>query len=153
MYRNVAYYEGFSFDRPCLYQDIRQVDSSLTHLHFAFATLDANNYSINTGNALSAYEFDNFRRLSGPLRILSFGGWGFSTAPSTYNIFREGVTAANRMAMATSIANFIHDNDLDGVDIDWEYPGVRTRETYERGRNMLTTFTYVGTRYSRHTTR
>lgn len=27
------------------------------------------------------------------------------------------------MKMAQSIASFIKDNDLDGVDIDWEYPG------------------------------
>lgn len=127
-HRNIAYYEAFSFDRSCLYQDIHQVDSSLTHLHFSFATLDAKTYAVNIGNALSSYEFESLKRLSGPKRILTFGGWAFSTEPNTYNIFREGVTAANRKSMATSIANFIHDNELDGVDIDWEYPGVRTSE-------------------------
>ena len=50
----------------------------------------------------------------------------YSTDPSTYSIFRNGVTAANRMKMARNIANFIIQNNLDGVDIDWEYPGVRT---------------------------
>jgi GH18 family chitinase len=30
---------------------------------------------------------------------------------------------ANRLTMATKIANFIKKHDLDGVDIDWEYPG------------------------------
>lgn len=42
----------------------------------------------------------------------------------TYNIFRQGVKAANRLTMATKIANFVKENYLDGVDIDWEYPGV-----------------------------
>lgn len=55
---------------------------------------------------------------------MSFGGWDFSTNPDTYNIFCQGVTDANRETMATNIANFIIDNNLDGVDIDWEYPGV-----------------------------
>ncbi|KAF4546907.1 putative glycosyl hydrolases family 18 protein 6 [Elsinoe fawcettii] len=32
------------------------------------------------------------------------------------------VRAANRDKAATSIATFVLDNDLDGVDIDWEYP-------------------------------
>lgn len=63
-------------------------------------------------------------KISGPKKILSFGGWDFSAQPSTYNIFRQGVKAANRLTMATNIANFIKENNLDGVDIDWEYPGV-----------------------------
>lgn len=63
-------------------------------------------------------------KISGPKKILSFGGWDFSTLPGTYNIFRQGVKAANRLTMATNIANFVKDNNLDGVDIDWEYPGV-----------------------------
>ena len=44
--------------------------------------------------------------------------------PGTYNTFRQGVKAANRLTMATKIANFVKENYLDGVDIDWEYPGV-----------------------------
>jgi GH18 family chitinase len=110
-----------------------QVDASLTHLHFAFGTLDPTNYTVSVGDALSSYEFENLKRLSGPLRILTIGGWDFSTGPSTYAIFREGVTAANRLAMATSIANFIKDNGLDGVDIDWEYPGVCIRDASGKG--------------------
>jgi GH18 family chitinase len=47
----------------------------------------------------------------------------FSNDPTTYHIFRNGVTPANRLTLATNIANFIRQHDLDGVDIDWEYPG------------------------------
>lgn len=84
----------------------------------------SSNYSVSVGDGLSTYEFNAFKGLTGVKRVLSFGGWAFSTDPSTYSIFRDGVTSANRLAMATSIANFITENDLDGVDIDWEYPGV-----------------------------
>lgn len=38
-------------------------------------------------------------------------------------IFRNAVTDANRVKVATNIANFIKKHDLDGVDIDWEYSG------------------------------
>ena len=94
-------------------------------MHFAFATLTSD-YQVRVGNLLSSYEFGVFRALQGPKKILSIGGWVFSTSPDTYLVFREGVKAANRLTMARNIANFINDNGLDGVDIDWEYPGVRT---------------------------
>jgi GH18 family chitinase len=69
-------------------------------------------------------EFREFMDLTGVNKILSFGGWDFSTNPDTYMIFRQGVTEENRLTMATNIANFINSNNLDGVDLDWEYPGV-----------------------------
>lgn len=124
-FMRVAYFEGYSLSRPCLNMDIQQLDTGkYTHVHFAFATLTSD-YQVVIGDNLATFEFQEFVALRGPKRILSFGGWTFSTSPATYNIFRQGVTAANRMAMATSIANFIKANNLDGVDIDWEYPGVR----------------------------
>lgn len=119
----IAYYEGYCFSRDCLFQDVSQIDTSAyTHIHFGFGTLTTD-YEVETGDALSSYQFSEFKRISGAKKILSFGGWDFSTMPETYKIFREGVTAANRKKMATKIADFIKDNDLDGVDIDWEYPG------------------------------
>ncbi|ERS96164.1 hypothetical protein HMPREF1624_07700 [Sporothrix schenckii ATCC 58251] len=120
----IAYYEGYGMDRPCLYQDISQLSTDYTHVHFAFATLDPNTYAVSTGSTPSTYEFHNFVKLGSSFhRVLTVGGWAFSTDPSTYLIFRNGVTAANRVAMATSIANFVKQYNLDGVDIDWEYPG------------------------------
>jgi GH18 family chitinase len=78
-------------------------------------------YVVQIPDVLSTYEFNLFKEIQGAKRILSIGGWAFSTDPSTYMIFREGVTSTNRLTMATNIANFINDNDLDGVNIDWEY--------------------------------
>lgn len=116
--------------RPCLYQDISQLDfSAYTHIYFSFGVLSSS-YEVQIPNKTTTYEFNLFRQIQGAKRILSIGGWAFSTDPSTYMIFREGVTAANRLTMATNIANFIKDNDLDGVNIDWEYPGVRTITTF-----------------------
>jgi len=54
---------------------------------------------------------------------VSFGGWGFSTDASTYNILRQAMSPANADHFATNIVNFIQANNLDGVDFDWEYPG------------------------------
>ncbi|KAL6233081.1 hypothetical protein BDW75DRAFT_252210 [Aspergillus navahoensis] len=122
-FRSVAYYEGYLFNRECLYQDSLQIDTSkYTHLHFGFGSITAD-YEVSIGDELISYEFNNFKYLTGVKKILSFGGWDFSTNPSTYNIFRQGTQPENRLKLATNIANFIKDNNLDGVDIDWEYPG------------------------------
>ncbi|KXX78980.1 Killer toxin subunits alpha/beta [Madurella mycetomatis] len=119
----IGYFEGFGFSRECLFQDASQIDTSgYTHIHFAFGTL-TDSFEVEVGDALSSYQFSEFKRLPGVKRILSLGGWTFSNDPDTYHIFRNGVTPANRLRMATNIANFIKENNLDGVDIDWEYPG------------------------------
>ncbi|TWU70441.1 hypothetical protein ED733_000323 [Metarhizium rileyi] len=123
VFRKIGYFEGYGFSsRQCLYQDALQIDGSqYTHIHFAFGTI-THDYQVNTGNAEVTYEFENFKRIGGAKRILSFGGWDFSTRPETYTIFRQGVKDANRLTLATNIANFVKEHGLDGVDIDWEYP-------------------------------
>ncbi|KAL4745304.1 hypothetical protein BDW72DRAFT_211523 [Aspergillus terricola var. indicus] len=123
-FRSVAYFEGYSFSsRDCLYQDALQVDGSkYTHLHFAFGIL-TDDYQVTFQDRMTEYQFEIFMQIPGPKKILSFGGWDFSTNPATYQIFRQGVKPANRLQMATNIASFINANRLDGVDLDWEYPG------------------------------
>ena len=56
--------------------------------------------------------------------MISFGGWGYSTEPGTYNILREAMSPANRATFAANVASFLINEGLDGVDFDWEYPGV-----------------------------
>lgn len=90
---------------------------------FSFGTLDTS-YNVQTGDTPSTFQFARFKAVAGVKKIFAIGGWTFSTDPSTYSVFRDGVTAANRQTMANSIAQFVKSNDLDGVNIDWEYPGV-----------------------------
>ncbi|KAJ4259837.1 hypothetical protein NW757_001787 [Fusarium falciforme] len=109
----VGYFQGYGMGRDCLYQDASQIDASkYTHLHFAFGTL-TQDFDVEVGDKLSQYQFQEFKRIKNVKKILSFGGWDFSTNPATYAIFREGVKPANRLTMATKIANFIIKNDLE----------------------------------------
>ncbi|KAL2821615.1 chitinase [Aspergillus granulosus] len=129
----IAYYEGYCMSRDCLFQDASQIDTSkYTHLHFGFGFL-SDTWEVDVGDELSTYNFGEFKRLTGVKRILSFGRWDFSTGAATYQIFRNGVLPANRLTMATKIANFIKENDLDGVDIDWEYPGAPDLPDFDPG--------------------
>lgn len=57
-------------------------------------------------------------------KVASFGGWTFSTSSSTYQIFRNiAATASSRQAFADKLKTFVNKYGLDGIDIDWEYPG------------------------------
>ncbi|KAJ6024917.1 hypothetical protein N7540_005714 [Penicillium herquei] len=120
-YAVVGYYEASSVNRPCLQMDARSIDTStFTHVNFAFGNIESD-FSINLNG--SETEFDNFLSLTGIKRLISFGGWDFSTDASTYMIFREGVEASNRATFAQNVADFVSQTGLDGVDFDWEYPG------------------------------
>jgi hypothetical protein len=83
VFRSVAYFEGYSFTgRDCLYQDALQIDGSkYTHLHFAFGTITPD-YQVQFQDDLTSYEFQNFLEISGPQKILSFGGWDFRRTPA-----------------------------------------------------------------------
>lgn len=120
---NIGYFEAWNMKgRKCLNMDVNDIpNGKYSHIHFAFADISAD-YRPNVDQFKDS--FDKFRKAKGFKRILSFGGWAFSTELATYKVFREGTKPANRERLATNLANFITQNDLDGIDFDWEYPGV-----------------------------
>ena len=70
--------------------------------HFAFADITPD-FTVSVSRLQSAY--NDFKKLTGVKRILSFGGWTFSTDYDTAPIFREGVTAAQRDAFAQNVVD------------------------------------------------
>ncbi|KAF2664250.1 hypothetical protein BT63DRAFT_418375 [Microthyrium microscopicum] len=120
---NVGYFEAWNLNRPCLNMDVEDIPrGNHTHIHFGFANISPDYYLVDVNKFQD--QFDRFREAKGYKRILAFGGWDFSTQPETAKIFREGVKPKSRERLASSIADFILQHNLDGVDIDWEYPSV-----------------------------
>ncbi|KAF2734823.1 hypothetical protein EJ04DRAFT_492871 [Polyplosphaeria fusca] len=119
-FKRLGYFEAWNADRPCLHMRPRQIDTNkYTHIHFAFATI-SDDFDVKIDQQQM---FTEFKALSGVKKIMSFGGWSFSTEADTFPIFREGVTPEQRQKFANSVVKFVADNGLDGVDFDWEYPG------------------------------
>lgn len=118
---SIAYFEAFDQRRSCLQMSVTDIDTTIyTHIHFAFITLNPD-FSINTDGIESQLLL--FAGMAHVKRIVSVGGWDFSTNPSTYTIFRRAVSSeVNRQTLVTNIVNFLAKYDLDGVDWDWEYP-------------------------------
>lgn len=118
----LGYFEAFNKNRGCLTMEAYSIDTSkYTHIVYAFGLI-ASDYSVSINSSQSDM-FDQFLALTDVKKIVSFGGWDFSTGVDTYMIFREGVTSDNRDTLAQNLADFISTNDIDGVDFDWEYPG------------------------------
>jgi chitinase len=91
----------------------------LTDLMLSFAVINANNKSTINFNPTSGL-WTEIRALKVEyphLRInISIGGWGadhFSDMADDPNL---------RSGFITNVMKFIKDNNLDGMDIDWEYP-------------------------------
>jgi chitinase len=122
-FRHIGYFEAWNHNRPCLHMDVEDIPAGkYTHVHFAFPEI-TNDYKVNMGKLQD--QFDKFRNANkGYKRIVAFGGWDFSTQAPTAHIFRNGVTRGNRERLASSLADFVIRNNLDGIDFDWEYPGV-----------------------------
>ena len=109
----------FPRDRVLESSEIR--GDKLTHVNFAFANVvggrvvegsprDAENLRVLTG----------LRRDHPHLRILvSVGGWTWSKGFSD-----AALTAKSRRVFVASAVDFVRRHDLDGFDVDWEYPGL-----------------------------
>lgn len=93
----------------------------LTHINYAFVDIKNNRVWLHR----EATDTINFRRLvqlkrqNPSLKILiSIGGWTWSGK------FSDAVlTDTARQAFAASAVEIIRKYDMDGIDIDWEYPG------------------------------
>jgi chitinase len=101
--------------------DIENIDASkLTHINYAFA-----NVADNRAVLQMAYDAGNLVRLNAlknknpDLKVLvSVGGWSWSG-----NFSDAALTPESRRQFAESVAEMIREHNLDGIDLDWEYPG------------------------------
>jgi chitinase len=99
-----------------------QIDANnLTRVNYAFA--DIKDGRIVTGFALDAQNFaylTGLRKQNPSLTVLvSVGGWLWST-----NFSDISLTPQSRRLFIQSAIDFLQQYDLDGLDIDWEYPGL-----------------------------
>lgn len=97
--------------------------SKLTHINYAFVDVKNNRaWLTNESTDTTNFRTLNLLKQQNPaLKILiSIGGWSWSKH------FSDAVlTDSSRKTFAFSSVDIIRKYKLDGVDIDWEYPGMR----------------------------
>lgn len=94
----------------------------LTHLNYSFARIVDGEVSLGRPEqAASLRALQRVRAWNPDLKLLiSVGGWGWSNGFSD-----AALTEQTRERFAASAVDFMKTYGLDGVDIDWEYPGQR----------------------------
>jgi GH18 family chitinase len=102
---------------------VLDIDKSYSHIHFSFAEISHNLDVVIPENVQE--QFHSFIETTdiSAKKILAFGGWAFSNEGTGTGLFRKAVSPSNRQAFASRVVQFATENNLDGVDFDWEYPG------------------------------
>lgn len=96
--------------------------NKITHINYAFANV-VDGKAVLANEATDASNFQKLNQLKGQnpnLKILlSIGGWSWSK-----NFSDAVLTPEGQKAFAKSAIEIISKYNLDGVDIDWEYPAI-----------------------------
>ncbi len=108
----------------------QNVDASLlTHIHYAFANVNANGSLILPHGAIDRNNLQGLVALRGKnpqLKVLlSVGGWDYS-----YHFSSVAANAATRTTFAKSAADMVKQYNLDGIDIDWEFPKQQDKRNF-----------------------
>jgi chitinase len=112
---------AYVFPRDRVLRPDEVAAKKLTRINYAFANVE-------DGKVVegSAHDKENFAILNGlkqqnaNLKILvSVGGWTWSK-----NFSDAALTRKSRKVFIDSAVDFVTKYDLDGLDIDWEYPGL-----------------------------
>lgn len=90
---------------------------AMTHINYAFGHVNETFNGINVDNPERLHSISALKEQNPDLKvILSVGGWGSGR-------FSEmAADSLNRAAFAADCKRVIDEFNLDGVDIDWEYP-------------------------------
>ncbi|GLB37398.1 putative glycosyl hydrolase 18 family protein [Lyophyllum shimeji] len=96
--------------------------SKYTEMNYAFAltTPDPNVISLEDSDRVILQQFVSAAHKHNVKASLSIGGWTGS------RWFSPNVaSAANRTAFVKSVTGLVKQHKLDGIDFDWEYPGIQ----------------------------
>ena len=97
--------------------DVMPDPNSMTHINYAFGHVNQTFNGIDVANPDRLHQISALKQQNPDLKvILSVGGWGSGR-------FSEmAADSLNRASFAADAKRVIDEFNLDGIDIDWEYP-------------------------------
>jgi chitinase len=111
---------AYVFPRDHLLQPGEIAATKLTRINYAFANLqDGRIAAVNPADGPNLAALVALKKQNPSLQVLiSLGGWLWSGQFSD-----AALTPESRSRLIESVVAFVERYDLDGLDIDWEYPG------------------------------
>src|SRR5688572_1368738 len=100
--------------------------SRITHLNYAFVLPNANGSLQALDNPAKLQDAVSRSHAAGVKVLISVGGWNGGN-DSAFESLAGNATARN--AFINNMVNMVNTYNLDGVDIDWEYPDPGTSAT------------------------
>jgi len=104
--------------------------TNLTHLNFAFASIDPTSFNVTPVDPEDLVLYPQFTNLKTEIMQtwISIGGFSFSDPGPTFTTWSDMVSnLTSRCAFIASLVDFMDEYGFQGVDLDWEYPGVAAR--------------------------
>lgn len=128
-YKVVCYFESWAdYDKGNAKFVAEDINPNVcTHVNYAFAKLTNNSIQLEDPSLDGTSATSGMIHRTVALReknphltvMISLGGWGEGSTKYS----QMAATAANRKHLVDSVVAFLQKYDLDGLDLDWEYPG------------------------------
>ena len=117
-YRVIAYVAGYQDNWGEYFEKAKQI----THINYAFANIKEGKVVLgNEKDVDDLVKLNALKKINPDLKILiSVGGWSWSK-----NFSDAVLTKNSRYIFANSAIDFMLKYKIDGIDLDWEYPGLR----------------------------
>lgn len=131
---HLGYFASWSTGRPCSgFTDatLAAVAGRYTHLAWSFAAVAADGrlIPVEAGDPERWRAFNDMVKRSNPAvrTDLSVGGWSFNSGATATRWSNMAASPAARSAFAASAVTALRAAGMDGLDIDWEFPGASDR--------------------------
>lgn len=126
-FRVVGYYSEI-FDEPV---DKLQFDK-ITHIIYSFLIPKDDGALVDIAKPEKLKELVKQCHENNVKVFIAVGGWSYENIPLDETFEKMAASDEARNKFVENIMIFIKEYDLDGVDLDWEYPDQESSQNYER---------------------